>query len=165
MHCNWSFRVQHTDYHSFQIRMEVKEENGGNVSLKRQRAPLSDSEDNVLSTSGLGLYLYQQKWRLHVWIDTGCLHIPSSLGLFHILWLMLCLCLSQFFLSEMNDGQKRRRLEAAGQENRSPKPSSSGRIAELEMKPDTPMVPSIRSRVQQLTRRQDGKTESLHSRH
>ncbi|KAL7402715.1 hypothetical protein ABVT39_018814 [Epinephelus coioides] len=88
--------------------MEAGEENNGNVNLKRQRAPLSDSEDNVLSQS------------------------------------------------EVNDGQKRRRLEAAGQENRSPKPSSSGRLAELEMKPDTPMVPSVRTRVQQLTQRREG---------
>ena len=58
--------------------------------------------------------------------------------------------------SEVNDGQKRRRLEAAGQENRSPNPSSSGRIAELETKPDTPMVPSVRSRVQELTQRRGG---------
>ncbi|XP_030282947.1 anillin, actin binding protein 2 isoform X10 [Sparus aurata] len=88
--------------------MEAGEENGGNSHLKRQRAPLSDSEDNVLSPS------------------------------------------------EVNDGQKRRRLEASGQENRSPKPSSSGRIAELETKPDTPMVPSVRSRVQELTQRRGG---------
>ncbi|KAF7650387.1 hypothetical protein LDENG_00126680 [Lucifuga dentata] len=88
--------------------MELEEENGVNVGLKRQRAPLSDSEDNVPSTS------------------------------------------------EMNDSQKRRRLEVAGQENRSPKPSSSGRLFELEMKPDTPIVPSVRSRVQQLTQRPEG---------
>ncbi|KAM8750894.1 anillin, actin binding protein 2 isoform 1-T1 [Acanthopagrus schlegelii] len=88
--------------------MEAGEENSGNSHLKRQRAPLSDSEDNVLSPS------------------------------------------------EVNDGQKRRRLEAAGQENRSPKPSSSGRRAELETKPDTPMVPSVRSRVQELTQRREG---------
>ncbi|XP_035521542.1 uncharacterized protein si:dkey-30c15.10 isoform X1 [Morone saxatilis] len=88
--------------------MEAGEENSGNIGLKRQRAPLSDSEDNVFSPS------------------------------------------------EVKDGQKRRRVEAAGQENRSPKPSSSGRLAELDTKPDTPMVPSIRSRVQQLTQRQDG---------
>lgn len=56
----------------------------------------------------------------------------------------------------MRDGQKRRRLEAAGQENQSPKPSTSRRLVELETKPDTPMVPSIRSRVVQLTQRQDG---------
>ncbi|XP_035498388.2 anillin isoform X5 [Scophthalmus maximus] len=83
--------------------MEAGEENSGNANLKRQRAPLSDSDENVLSPSG------------------------------------------------MNDGQKRRRLEAAGQENQSPIPSSSGRLAELGMKPDTPMVPSVWSRVQQLT--------------
>ncbi|XP_035859222.1 anillin isoform X9 [Sander lucioperca] len=88
--------------------MEAGEENGGNVNLKRQRAPLSDSEDNALSQS------------------------------------------------EVNDGQKRRRLEATGQENRSPKPSSSVRRAEVDTKPDTPMVPSVRSRVQQLTQRREG---------
>lgn len=66
----------------------------------------------------------------------------------------LCIFLSDVL--EVNDGQKRRRLEAAGQENRSPKPSSSGRLAELETKPDTPMVPSVRSRVQQLTQRREG---------
>ncbi|XP_071345504.1 anillin, actin binding protein 2 isoform X7 [Trachinotus anak] len=88
--------------------MEAGEENGGNVNLKRQRAPLSDSEDNVFSPS------------------------------------------------EVNDGQKRRRLDAAGQENRSPKPSSSGCLVELGTKPDTPMVPSVRSRVQQLTQRREG---------
>ncbi|XP_045894132.1 anillin isoform X6 [Micropterus dolomieu] len=88
--------------------MEAGEENTGKVNLKRQRAPLSDSEDNVLSQS------------------------------------------------EVNDGQKRRRVEAAGEENRSPKPSSSGRLAELDTKPDTPMVPSVRSRVQQLSQRREG---------
>lgn len=61
-----------------------------------------------------------------------------------------------FCFAEVKDGQKRRRLEAAGQENRSPKPSSSRRLAELEAKPDTPIVPSVRSRVLQLTQRQDG---------
>ncbi|KAM4619187.1 anillin, actin binding protein 2 [Polymixia lowei] len=88
--------------------MESGDENGGNFTLKRQRAPLSDSEDNVLSPS------------------------------------------------KMNDGQKRRRLERAGQENRSPIPSSSGRSAEQELKPDTPAIPSIRSRVHQLTQRREG---------
>ncbi|CAK6975103.1 anillin isoform X4 [Scomber scombrus] len=89
--------------------MEAGDGNGSNVNMKRQRAPLSDSEDNVLSSS------------------------------------------------EVNDGQKRRRLEAAGQENRNPKPSSSrGRLADLDMKPDTPIVPSVRSRVQQLTQRREG---------
>ncbi|KAF3854244.1 hypothetical protein F7725_022299 [Dissostichus mawsoni] len=80
----------------FQLRMEAGEENVGKV-MKRQRTPLSDSEDNVVTAP------------------------------------------------ECNDGQKRRRLEAAGQENCSPKPSS-GRKAELETKPDTPMVSSVRSR-------------------
>lgn len=61
-----------------------------------------------------------------------------------------------FNVSEVNDGQKRRRLEAAGQENCIPKSTSSGRLAELETKPDTPIVPSVRSRVQQLTQRRDG---------
>ncbi|KAG7231044.1 hypothetical protein INR49_025074 [Caranx melampygus] len=87
--------------------MEAGEEIIG-VGLKRQRAPLSDSEDNVFSSS------------------------------------------------EVNDGQKRRRLEAAGQENRSPKPSTSGRSVELGTKPDTPIVSSVRSRVQQLTQRREG---------
>ncbi|KAM3870020.1 anillin, actin binding protein 2 [Diretmus argenteus] len=84
------------------------EQGEGSGTLKRQRAPLSDSEDNVLSAS------------------------------------------------EVNDSQKRRRLERAGQENRSPEPSSSGRSAELEMRPDTPAIASVRSRVQQLTQRREG---------
>ncbi|KAM7003275.1 anillin, actin binding protein 2 isoform 2-T2 [Tautogolabrus adspersus] len=88
--------------------MEADKERSGNTNLKRQRAPLSDSEDNVFTSS------------------------------------------------EESDGQKRRRLEAAGQENRSPKPSFSGRRLELETKPDTPMVPSVRSRVHLLTQRQEG---------
>ncbi|XP_034541439.1 anillin isoform X3 [Notolabrus celidotus] len=88
--------------------MEAGEENSGNNNLKRQRVPLSDSEDNV------------------------------------------------FTQSEDKDGQKRRRLEAAGQENRSPKPSTSGRRAELEAKADTPIVPSVRSRLHLLTQRQEG---------
>ncbi|XP_008296203.1 anillin, actin binding protein 2 isoform X2 [Stegastes partitus] len=88
--------------------MEAGEENGGNASMKRQREPLSDTEENIFSAP------------------------------------------------EANDGQKRRRLEASGLENRSPKPSSSGRLAELEAKPDTPIVMSVRSRVQQLTQRREG---------
>ncbi|KAM9753836.1 anillin, actin binding protein 2 isoform 2-T2 [Menidia menidia] len=83
--------------------MEAGEENCS-TNLKRQREPLSDSEDNIHS-------------------------------------------------APVNDGLKRRRLEAAGQENRSPKQTSSGRLAELETKPDTPIVPSVRSRVQLLTQR------------
>ncbi|XP_029992837.1 anillin, actin binding protein 2 [Sphaeramia orbicularis] len=85
--------------------MEAGEDKSG---LKRQRAPLSDSEDNA----------------------------PTS--------------------SVANDGQKRRRLEVTGQENRNPQPVSSGRLAEREAKPDTPIVPSVRSRVQQLTQRREG---------
>ncbi|KAF6724498.1 Actin-binding protein anillin [Oryzias melastigma] len=60
------------------------------------------------------------------------------------------------FAAESNEGQKRPRLESAGQENRSPKPSSSGRLAELQAKPDTPIVPSVRSRVQLFSQRQEG---------
>lgn len=82
---------------------------GGNGNnLKRQRAPLSDSEDNTFSSS------------------------------------------------EGNDGQKRLRMDRPGQENRSPAPSSSGRSAEQALKPDTPAINSVRSRVQQLTQRQEG---------
>ncbi|KAM8893177.1 LOW QUALITY PROTEIN: anillin, actin binding protein 2 [Spinachia spinachia] len=55
--------------------------------------------------------------------------------------------------SEGNDEKKRRRLEAAG---RSPKPSSSGLQAEFYSKPDTPMVPSVQSRIRQLSRRREG---------
>ncbi|XP_026168002.1 anillin, actin binding protein 2 isoform X2 [Mastacembelus armatus] len=88
--------------------MEADEENSGSVNLKRQRAPLSDSEDNIISPS------------------------------------------------ELNDGHKRQRLDRAGQENHSPKRFKSGHLAEQAIKPDTPIVPSIRSRVQQLTRRREG---------
>ncbi|XP_014825060.1 PREDICTED: actin-binding protein anillin-like isoform X2 [Poecilia mexicana] len=58
--------------------------------------------------------------------------------------------------ADVKDGLKRRRLEAAGQENRSPEPSSSGRLAEFQAKPDTPVIPSVRSRVQLLAQRKDG---------
>ncbi|XP_056137710.1 anillin, actin binding protein 2 [Lampris incognitus] len=88
--------------------MESGECNGGELTLKRQRAPLSDSEDNVLSSSG------------------------------------------------MNYGQKRQRLERAGLENCSPKPLSYGRLAKQEVKPDTPVIQSVRSRVQQLAQKRDG---------
>lgn len=67
------------------------------------------------------------------------------------------LCIFPLYVSEINDGQKRRRLEAPGVENQSPKPSNSGRIAELGIKADTPIVPSIFSRVQQLTQRREGR--------
>uniref|UniRef100_A0A3Q2PYY0 Anillin-like n=1 Tax=Fundulus heteroclitus TaxID=8078 RepID=A0A3Q2PYY0_FUNHE len=88
--------------------MEAKEENGSNITLKRQREPLSDTEDNI---------------------------VPAS---------------------EVKDGLKRRRLEAAGQENQTPELPSSERRAEFLPKPDTPMIPSVRSRVQLLTQRKDG---------
>lgn len=35
------------------LDMEAGEENGNNMGLKRQRAPLSDSEDNNCSALGL----------------------------------------------------------------------------------------------------------------
>ncbi|XP_010882371.2 anillin isoform X2 [Esox lucius] len=61
---------------------------------------------------------------------------------------------------EVSDVQKRRRLEAFGEENVTPeKRSSSGTrlgFAEFEVKPDTPAICSIRSRVQQLTQRRGG---------
>ncbi|XP_061878388.1 anillin, actin binding protein 2 isoform X6 [Entelurus aequoreus] len=60
-----------------------------------------------------------------------------------------------FYPSEVNDSQKRPRLEVMGRENRSPRASSSGRGAEVMIKPDTPIVPSVRSRVQQLAERRD----------
>ncbi|XP_059917089.1 anillin, actin binding protein 2 isoform X8 [Gadus macrocephalus] len=83
------------------------EPSGSGSQLKRPRAPLSDSEDNVFSSS------------------------------------------------ERNDGQKRQRLDRAGQENLSPK-TSSGRSTEQALKPDTPAINSVRSRVQQLTQRREG---------
>ncbi|XP_054632138.1 anillin isoform X2 [Dunckerocampus dactyliophorus] len=58
-------------------------------------------------------------------------------------------------LSEVNDGQKHPRLESSGQENCTPVASSSGRGAELMIKPDTPIVPSVRTRVQQLAQKGD----------
>uniref|UniRef100_A0A8C7ZCB2 Anillin homology domain-containing protein n=1 Tax=Oryzias sinensis TaxID=183150 RepID=A0A8C7ZCB2_9TELE len=88
--------------------MEADEENCVSANLKRQREPLSDTEENTN------------------------------------------------FTAENNDGQKRPRLELAGQENQSPKSSSSRRLAELQTKPDTPIVPSVRSRVQLFTERKEG---------
>ncbi|XP_014004374.1 uncharacterized protein isoform X3 [Salmo salar] len=91
--------------------MDSKHRSGLSTALKRQRDPLSDTEDNV----------------------------PSS---------------------EVNDVQKRRRLKLLGEENVSPNKSSSSRdhlcCAELEVKPDTPALCSVRSRVQQLTQRREG---------
>eukprot|EP00063_Salmo_salar_P004983 XP_013979818.1 PREDICTED: actin-binding protein anillin-like isoform X4 [Salmo salar] len=61
--------------------------------------------------------------------------------------------------SDVNDVQKRRRLEVLGNENVSPTKKSSTRdrlrCAEL-VKPDTPALCSVRSRVQQLTQRREG---------
>ncbi|XP_024235038.1 anillin isoform X4 [Oncorhynchus tshawytscha] len=61
--------------------------------------------------------------------------------------------------SDVNDVQKRRRLEVLGEENVSPTKKSSTRdllrCAEL-VKPDTPALCSVRSRVQQLTQRREG---------
>ncbi|MEQ2309832.1 hypothetical protein AMECASPLE_002556 [Ameca splendens] len=88
--------------------MEAEEENGSNITLKRQREPLSDTEDNVVSAAGI------------------------------------------------KDGLKRRRLEAAGRENQSPELASSRLLAEFQPKPDTPIIPSVRSRVQLLTQRNGG---------
>lgn len=78
-----------------------------------------------------------------------------------LVYLVPALCVFLFCFSEVRDGQKRRRLEAAGQENQSPKPSTSRRLVEQETKPDTPMVPSIRSRVVQLSQRQDGNSTGV----
>nr|XP_046209076.1 anillin-like isoform X7 [Oncorhynchus gorbuscha] len=61
--------------------------------------------------------------------------------------------------SDVNDVQKRRRLELLGEENVSPTKKFSTRdrhrCAEL-VKPDTPALCSVRSRVQQLTQRREG---------
>ncbi|CAL8262614.1 unnamed protein product [Merluccius merluccius] len=94
----------------FMVRLaKLNMEPGGSSNhLKRQRAPLSDSEDNVFSSS------------------------------------------------EGSDGQKRICLDQAGQENCSPTPTSSGRAMEQALKPDTPAIISVRSRVQQLTQRREG---------
>ncbi|XP_056454850.1 anillin-like [Gadus chalcogrammus] len=58
-------------------------------------------------------------------------------------------------MTERNDGQKRQRLDRASQENLSPT-TSSGRSTEQALKPDTPAINSVRSRVQQLTQRREG---------
>ncbi|XP_041693192.1 uncharacterized protein LOC121531797 isoform X2 [Coregonus clupeaformis] len=87
--------------------MDGEFRSGLSTALKRHRDPLSDTEDNVHSSS-----------------------------------------------SEVNDVQKRLRLEVLGEENVSPTKRSSSRdrlrCAEL-VKPDTPALCSVRSRVQQLT--------------
>ncbi|XP_058608260.1 anillin, actin binding protein 2 isoform X3 [Onychostoma macrolepis] len=63
--------------------------------------------------------------------------------------------------SELENVLKKRRLVAGGEENLDPKKSPARtrlRLAELEVKPDTPAIASIRSRVQQLSQRRDGGT-------
>ncbi|XP_050990288.1 anillin isoform X1 [Labeo rohita] len=63
--------------------------------------------------------------------------------------------------SELENVLKKRRLAAEGEENLDPKKSPARtrlRLAELEVKPDTPAIASIRSRVQQLSQRRDGGT-------
>ncbi|XP_076848991.1 anillin, actin binding protein 2 isoform X2 [Brachyhypopomus gauderio] len=63
--------------------------------------------------------------------------------------------------NELDNVLKRRRLAAEGVENQTPlqpvprSPARSRRV-ELEVKPDTPAITSVRLRVQQLTQRQDG---------
>lgn len=46
--------------------MEAGEENVGNTHLKRQRTPLSDSEDNVFSSPGLFALDLTPLWTLTV---------------------------------------------------------------------------------------------------
>lgn len=82
---------------------------------------------------------------------------PTSVCSHYILSMLLFM----FIMYKGKDGQKRRRLESAGRENHSPKPSSSGRQIELQTKPDTPMVPSVRSRVQLLTQKRGGNNFKL----
>ncbi|XP_026142901.1 anillin, actin binding protein 2 isoform X3 [Carassius auratus] len=60
--------------------------------------------------------------------------------------------------NELENVLKKRRLAAGGEENLDPKKSPARtrlRLAELEVKPDTPAISSIRSRVQQLSQRRD----------
>ncbi|XP_016403179.1 actin-binding protein anillin-like [Sinocyclocheilus rhinocerous] len=63
--------------------------------------------------------------------------------------------------SELENVLKKRRLAAVGEENLDPKKSPARtrlQLAELEVKPDTPAITSIHSRVQQLSQRRDGGT-------
>ena len=118
------------------------EPSGSGSQLKRPRAPLSDSEDNVFSSSGACDRRY-----CHILNDT-------VLKVYKAYWFFGLLKLS---MTERNDGQKRQRLDRAGQENLSPT-TSSGRSTEQALRPDTPAINSVRSRVQQLTQRREGKT-------
>lgn len=87
-------------------------------------------------------------------MSTLVIHHQCSVGAYTLLWVSLS-C-----LADVNDVQKRRRLEVLGNENVSPTKKSSTRdrlrCAEL-VKPDTPALCSVRSRVQQLTQRREGK--------
>ncbi|XP_056334625.1 anillin, actin binding protein 2 isoform X3 [Danio aesculapii] len=63
--------------------------------------------------------------------------------------------------SELENVLKKRRLAAGGEENQDPSKSparSRLRMTELEMKPDTPAIASVHSRVQQLSQRREGGT-------
>ncbi|KAK7151820.1 hypothetical protein R3I94_008234 [Phoxinus phoxinus] len=63
--------------------------------------------------------------------------------------------------SELENVLKKRRVAAGGDENLDPKRSPARtrlRLTALEVKPDTPAISSIRSRVQQLSQRRDGAT-------
>lgn len=135
--------------------MEADEDNYGSTNLKRQRAPLSDSEENVFLPSGLFCF---NSLLVCTSVNLNCKIFPIIVPGCHVSGLHNFL----FCLSEVRDSQKRRRLEAAGQENQNPKPTCSRRL-EQETKPDTPMVPSIRSRVLQLTQRPDGKSTRFES--
>ncbi|MFT7816879.1 anillin-like isoform X3 [Arapaima gigas] len=88
----------------------LKKEGGNAVAgLKRQRDPLSDTEENVLC------------------------------------------------ITEPHESLKRRCLDPVGNENLNPlesPPQSSLRQAELKVKPDTPAISSVQSRLQQLIRNQ-----------
>lgn len=56
--CHPKIHIQPVMSLCFQLSMEAGEEKSGNINLKRQRAPLSDSEDNVFLPSGLFVPVY-----------------------------------------------------------------------------------------------------------
>lgn len=49
-----------------QLSMEAGEETSGSINLKRQRAPLSDSEDNVVSSSGWVFLWIKNNVKAHI---------------------------------------------------------------------------------------------------
>ncbi|TRY99717.1 hypothetical protein DNTS_016533 [Danionella cerebrum] len=64
--------------------------------------------------------------------------------------------------NELENLLKKRRLAAGEEQNQDSKKSparSRLRLIELEVKPDTPAIPSIRSRVEQLSQRREGEGE------